>query len=251
MTRDQFLITIDTDWAPDFTIDQAARVLIDHGVRATWFITHSSPAIERLRQHPELFELGIHPNFLPGSSHGQTVDAVLRHCFELVPDATSLRTHALVQSTPLLNQIVMETAVTTDVSLFLSHAPSLCPVEYRWAGRSLLRIPYFWEDDFEMERAEPCWSLGPLLESGPGLKVFDFHPIHIYLNSAEMAPYQALKRRAPRLSEAEVADAEICRQAGSGTQTMFTELVEHLAANRHSLQIRDIAERWGEDGGRA
>src|SRR5207244_3974947 len=79
-----------------------AEQLMASQVRATWFVTHMSPAISRLRRNPELFELGIHPNFLPGSTHGDTPDAVLRHCRALVPDAVSMRTHCLVQSTLLL-----------------------------------------------------------------------------------------------------------------------------------------------------
>src|SRR6266478_4773400 len=240
MTEDELVITIDTDWAPDFTIDQAAQILIDHDVRATWFITHTSRAIERLRNQPDLFELGVHPNFLPGSTHGRTAQAVLRHCYELVPDATSLLTHALVQSTPLLNQILKETAITTDVSLFLPYAPFLRPIDYRSVGRNLLRIPYFWEDDFEMERAEVSWCLVPLLDTGPGLKIFDFHPIHIYLNSREMTPYQELKRRTPRLTEATESEAETLIQVGRGTQTLFKELVAQLTTSRQSLRIRDL-----------
>src|ERR1035441_3475149 len=80
-------ISMDVDWAPDFAIDFVAERLIASRVRATWFVTHRSPAIERLRQHRDLFELGIHPNFLPGSSHGDSPAAVLQHCMGLVQDA--------------------------------------------------------------------------------------------------------------------------------------------------------------------
>ncbi len=71
-------ITLDVDWAPDFMIDAAAQALVDREVKATWFVTHASPAVERLREHPDLFELGIHPNFLAGSSHGATPAACPR-----------------------------------------------------------------------------------------------------------------------------------------------------------------------------
>ena len=67
---DSVVLTLDTDWAPDFVIDFVAKQLVAYQVRATWFVTHASPAVERLSQHSDLFELGIHPNFLPGSTHG-------------------------------------------------------------------------------------------------------------------------------------------------------------------------------------
>ena len=58
-------LTFDIDWAPDWMIEEVASILIEHNVKTTWFVTHASPAIDKLRQMPELFELGIHPNRLP------------------------------------------------------------------------------------------------------------------------------------------------------------------------------------------
>jgi hypothetical protein len=237
------VLTVDVDWAPDFAIDFVAETLVEHNVRATWFITHISAAVSRLRAFPGVFELGIHPNFLPGSSHGETVDAVLNSCFEIVPEATSMRTHALVQSTPLLIKIMTETRIKTDVSLFLPDAPSLSPVNYRVNGRDLVRIPFFWADDFEMERASPGWHLASLNEIA-GLKVFDFHPAHIYLNSSNMEAYRALKRATPKLNEVKQADADGFQNRGEGARTMFMEVVEYLKGNGKSLLIRDIDRQY-------
>lgn len=238
------LITLDIDWAPDFVIDFVAEQLIKHQVCATWFVTHASPAIERLRQYPNLFELGIHPNFLAGSTHGTTPNEILSHCMNLVPEATSVRTHGLVQSTPLLSRIMARTPVTTDVSLFLPHTPGLQPTEYIWQRRTLLRIPYFWEDDFEMERSKPIWDLAPLLALGEGLKIFDFHPIHVYLNSLDMGPYTVLKQQVRKLSEATRVDVDPFVHVGIGTQTLFMELVQHLSVSGWSLLIKDLARDW-------
>jgi len=85
----EIAITLDVDWAPDFVIEDVAELLINSSVRATWFVTHASSAIDDLRKRPDLFELGIHPNFLPGSTQGADVDSVLNHCMSLVPDAVS------------------------------------------------------------------------------------------------------------------------------------------------------------------
>ncbi len=237
-------ITLDIDWAPDFMIDFVAEKLAAKRVKATWFVTHQSPAIDRLRQHPGLFELGIHPNFLPGSTHGTTTSDILHHCMGLVPEAISMRTHALVQSSPLLAQVMKKTPITIDVSLLLPYMPELQPVEYYWQGNRLLRIPYFWEDDLEMERPSPCWHLAPLLEASKGLKVFDFHPIHIYLNSANMEPYQALKKQAPDLMAATPTQAKSHIEPNAGTQTMFLETIEYLANTKQSLCVRDIEVNW-------
>ena len=55
----QAVITLDIDWAPDYAIDFAAGLLIEAQVRATWFVTHDSPAVERLRQHPHPSGYGL------------------------------------------------------------------------------------------------------------------------------------------------------------------------------------------------
>jgi hypothetical protein len=241
--RDDVAITLDVDWAPDFIIDHAARLLVEHGVKATWFITHASPAVSRLREHPTLFELGIHPNFLPGSTHGDTVAAVLAHCFELVPDARSVRTHALYQSASILRALVNEHRLTTDLSLFLPRMPGIQPVEFRVDGRTLLRVPYLWEDSLEIEHEAPRFELGELLAGGGGLKILNFHPTHVFLNSRTTAAYAQLKLRAPRLSDLTEEVAQGCITEGPGTQTMFRQALEHLA-KRESWRVHDLVSSY-------
>ena len=97
-----YILTFDIDWAPDWMIEQIAQVLIEKSVKSTWFVTHQSKAIEKLRQYDDLFELGIHPNLLNGSTHGKTEDDVLTHLKQIVPEAVSMRTHGLYQTTNFL-----------------------------------------------------------------------------------------------------------------------------------------------------
>lgn len=51
------IITLDLDWSPDWLIRNIAVTLLAASVKATWFITHDSPAIQSLREHPEAFEI--------------------------------------------------------------------------------------------------------------------------------------------------------------------------------------------------
>jgi len=152
--------------------------------------------------------------------------------------------HGLVQSSPLLELILARTPVKTDVSLFLPHAPHLQPVEYVWQGRSLLRIPFVWEDDDEMERMKPCWHLAPMLALGEGLKILNFHPIHVFLNSSNIQPYRALNQRVPRLAEATPGDVARYVQDGEGAGTFFAEVIAHLSHLGESSTISDIHEHW-------
>jgi hypothetical protein len=243
VTDQQVVLTFDVDWAPDFAIDAIAEELVRRGVRSTWLITHASQALERLREQPDLFELGIHPNFLPGSSHGQEVEDVLDHCMELVPEATTMRTHALVQSSPLLRTVVERTPVRCDASLFLPGATDVAPVAFPVSMGSLLRIPYVWEDDVEMLAAQPAWSFDRFI-GRPGLQVFDFHPMHVHLNAPDMEPYRRLTEAGP-LAETPIAAAALLVQDGPGPRTLLDEIVDHLATGG-SRRLCDVADAYRE-----
>ena len=230
-------LTLDVDWSPDFVIDAVAGILIESQVCATWFIKHNSPAIERLRDNSKLFELGIHPNFLPGSTHGSTPTEVLRHCMDLVPEATTMRTHGLIQSGQLLETALNETPIRVDVSLFLPQMPHIRPIQYERPAGMLIRVPSFWEDRYEMEVSQPSWRLCDELVV-PGLKIFSFHPIHVYLNSS-LPSYDSVKRlgRLPELSANDVAPYI---QPSYGPQTLFREIIELLGLSENSRRICDI-----------
>jgi hypothetical protein len=172
------VLTLDVDWAPDALVDAVASRLVAAGAPATWFVTHASPALERLRARPDLFELGIHPNFRPGSSHGETPAEVLDHVMALVPEALSSRAHGVVQSGELLHELVRRTPVRIDSTTFLPDLPDAPLVTQRTPYGDLLRVPFTWSDDHE-----PLSPWDRYLGE-PGLKVVLFHPTRVCSSGA-------------------------------------------------------------------
>lgn len=241
----EFVVTLDIDWAPDFVIDEVASILESAAVRATWFVTHASAAVDRLAQRADLFELGAHPNFLPGSSHGADIAAVLDHVEALVPTATSVRTHGLYQSGAYLAAIAQRRQLTTDVSLFLPGLSRLRPFRQWLVGGSIVRVPYTWADDHELLRPARPWSLDQLDPIG-GPKVLDFHPIHIYLNSADPAAYARLRAACPDLTRLRPDVASEHVNPTHGTRTLFEQVVQRLARNR-SWVVRELAQACTAD----
>jgi len=232
-------ITLDIDWAPDFMIDWVAERLLARSVPATWFVTHPSAAVERLKQRPDLFELGIHPNFSRGSSHGENPSNVLRHCMSILPTARIMRTHQLVQSTPILTEIMQSTPIAVDCSIYQPHATAAEATALWYDGRALVRIPYVWEDDFEVERPRQIWRLREMAQ--PPLCVFGFHPIHVFLNSRSLDAYRQLKREFPNLADATpIRSAELVND-GIGPLTMFDDVMESIsvAPRIRLLDVRD------------
>jgi hypothetical protein len=208
-------ITFDIDWAPDYAIDLAASFLIEHNVKSTWFVTHRTPSLDKLRARPDLFELGIHPNFMRGSSHGDEPRAVLDHCMGLVPDAVSMRTHGLLVSSDLLDIVISTTPILVDLSIFLPTASGLAPVDYWRFGRRLTRMPYCWEDNYVIG-LDSCqsygsgnlWNAHALVAKSSSVTVVNFHPIHVFLNSSSARDYEVFKSAHPDLKELRLQDAE-------------------------------------------
>ena len=231
------VITLDVDWAPDVVIDSVAQILIERRAKATWFVTHASAAIERLAGHRDLFELGIHPNMLPGSTHGRTEDEVMAHMATLVPGAVTMRTHGLYQTSNFLVKAAKDYGILNDVSLFLPRAPHLQPHRINWGGAALWRIPYFWEDDSEMYEDDPIWALSDGRLQVSGLRVFDFHPIHVALNTERFARYDTLKSVRPLQSWDEQFVAEHARH-GDGPRRLFIELADALAGK--GQRVKDM-----------
>ena len=240
------VITIDVDWAPDYMIEPMAEVLIERGVRATWLLTHASPSVEVLHSRPDLFELGIHPNFHPGSSHGGTPEEVVDHCMDLVPSARCVRTHGLLQSTPLLYELGRRGALQIDLSLFLHRCRNAAPIRFDYRDASLLRLPHVWEDDMEMACSDPNWRIDPIL-GFDGLKILVFHPVHVFLNCATGEKYEAFKRRASVDADA----ASIARRlqcTAEGPATMFRESIDYLAGRGGGKRIGDLAAQFNDNG---
>lgn len=175
-------ITLDMDWAHDDIIMDTLSLLEQTGTRATWFVTHATPLLQRIRENPQ-FELGIHPNFnnllTGGTGTSANAEEALDRIMDIVPEATAVRSHSLTQSSPLLD-LFKKRGLIYDCNTFIPHNAHI-PLRpwHHWNG--LVKVPHFWEDDVEASGENPTYADLTTIK-GP-TKVFDFHPIHIFLNT--------------------------------------------------------------------
>jgi len=79
-------------------------------------------------------------------------------------------------------------------------------------------VPHFWEDD-AVCIYEVNTPVQELMSRG-GLKVFDFHPIHIFLNTEKLERYE--RTRAFHRNSGELIKH---RYAGEGTRTALKTLL--------------------------
>src|SRR5579871_657958 len=170
----EVLITFDIDWSPDWMIDEVSELLATSGVKSTWFVTHASPGIERIRQCTDFFELGIHPNCLPGTQHGSGDREVLKHVKEIVPEAVSMRSHGLYQTSAFLLAAARDFGIRVESNCLFPGASGLAVTDLRVDDVVIRRVPFYWADDLAMRDPNTVWG-NPACD-GPGLKVLAFHP---------------------------------------------------------------------------
>ena len=60
--KNKIFVTLDIDWAADEVILDSLKLLEQADVSVTFFVTHRTPILERIKGNPK-FEIGIHPNF--------------------------------------------------------------------------------------------------------------------------------------------------------------------------------------------
>lgn len=220
-------VTFDIDWAPEWAIELCLELCAKCEVPATVFVTHNSPSIKSAMNSSAPHEFGIHPNFHPGSSHGKNIEAILDYCLEMVPGAISYRTHGLYQSS---NHLFMaaQRGLINDVSTLLPLHQNLYPSPLPYSTPENLRtlkIPYFWEDDVMHRFAD--WNWDKQIDGGD-IEIYDFHPIHVALNSINDDAYCELKNRLDgqaldKLSYDKVKD--LINTSTSGTRTYLEKLL--------------------------
>jgi hypothetical protein len=218
-----FALTSDTDWASKFAIDRLIDFTTEAGIAPTIFVTHKSARLEAEAAKGTV-ELGIHPNFLPGSSHGADVDAVVAHAMALAPGTRLWRSHAFVDGTHVALKL-HQAGIRIDSNVCLYMQQNLVPLEH-WVG--IRRFPVFWEDDVHWHRGGR-WDFAGYRDAffTPGLKVVNVHPFIYALNIPSEAIYQSVKSNITKL---DAESAGRLRWAGPGPADFLAALAAAVRA---------------------
>ena len=187
------------------------------------FATHKSALIDALAASGAI-EVGLHPNFLPGSTHGLDIKSVVAHVCELYPQARCFRSHSFMDGSPIMAEFQAR-GFKYDSNIVTHFDDGLKPIRHAY---DLLRFPVFWEDDVQWHRGE-TWDLDAYYKRflTPGLKILNVHPIHFALNTPNERFYRALPKGLNKLPPEEIRRL---RHDGPGVRTFVTELVARLRA---------------------
>ena len=184
-----FCLTIDLDWAHHDVIADTLDLVDRHDIKATWFVTHDTPALGTIRA-AHGHELGLHPNFNP-LLDGQVGVArdILKDLLDIVPEARSIRSHSLVRSSRLATTFRGYGLTHESNVLVPPRASRRLPVWRDFSG--LVQVPIRWEDDVRLIDAtlgEPAAHLGSITPL-----IVNFHPIHVFLNTCTIEDYEATR----------------------------------------------------------
>lgn len=248
-----YCVTIDLDWASDPCIEALVGDLGALDMPLSVFATHRSPAVDRLLADPSI-AVGIHPNFQRGSTHGETVDAVIEHMCALFPDARMTRSHCFHDSSPVSGALY-RAGLRYDANIHYYLEPDLRPHRH---SSGLVRFPTFWGDSQAMQgvTGEP-WddALARARFGTAGLKILNIHPFLYAMNIEDPADYRAVRH----LTRTADADTLRRRASAAGGRSRVRALLDGIReaggcfTDLPTLYAAWQAGRWsgGRSGGRS
>jgi len=192
--KNNIFITFDTDWCSDEVLNYSLDLLNNYKVNSTFFITNKTRLLETMRKNSKI-ELGIHPNFNPLLSgdfkYGKNINEVITYFKKIVPEAVSARSHSMTQNAHILDSFE-KNGIKFDCNTFIPISANINLKPYKHWSRKIIKVPYFWEDHIHCIYG---WKYDIkkflILDS---IKVFNFHPIHIFLNTERIDRYKKSKR---------------------------------------------------------
>lgn len=221
-----FVLSFDVDWASDDCIEHVLGVAGRFGIRPTLFVTHASEAVRRAAVEGRV-ELGAHPNFTPGTTQGEGVGEVIDHVRALAPDAVAVRCHRHFTG-PQIEAALVRRGYRLDSTTYRHLAPDIT-AETLPSG--LTRLPVFFEDDCHWQ-AGLSWRFADHAAAffTPGLKVLNFHPFFVMLNTPHADFYARLK---PKITSLTADETATLRHTGAGAGTFLVEALTVIRGQGH------------------
>jgi len=98
------------------------------------------------------------------------------------------------------------------------------------------RVPYFWEDDTEMLNDYTDFDFKDRRHHCEGLKIYDFHPVHVALNISSFDDYMLLKEKKP-ISEWDRKFILKHQKKGKGALSFLEDMIGHIQGEMTISQI--------------
>jgi hypothetical protein len=215
--ENKLFLTFDNDWAHDDIIKDTVDLIEGSGIHATFFVTDEIPQLDRIRANRN-FSLGIHPNFRPLLiGKGTNIHDEINRCMHIIPEAISCRTHGIIQGGDI-SRALIDRGIRFESNESIPFHSGIHLKPYQLKG-PLIRLPYFWADEHEWVYIRETNFKNILQQFN--FFVFDFHPIHVFLNTENSSRYDRTKGFHKNPEELIKHRFE-----GRGTRTLLLELLD-------------------------
>jgi hypothetical protein len=211
-------ITVDLEWSPDKIIQDTINLLDQRDISATLFSTHNDGV--SASNH----ERAIHPNFY--NNNGEK--SALEELSKLYPGSKGIRSHGLYIHSKLREHYPDSIAYESNYIRYLQN-----DINPHWMAGNIVQFPIYFMDDMWL-RSRSCENNQQPLDrstllNGGGLKVFGFHPIHIYLNTSSIEEYNNQKQNYD--SPEKIHDARTDRY---GVRDLFKGILDDINRVGHT-----------------
>lgn len=239
--NENIYLTFDMDWAIDEVLEDFYELLKKYRVTGTIHVTHETKMLEEFRGDRSL-DLGIHPNFNPllqsGGENG-TCFQVLEMIKQIVPEAVCVRSHALTNSS-IIQHGYSAIGIKYDLNTLIPAAEGMVLYPFESVVTDLKILPFIYEDDVYMNFREKRSADFFLSDKFVAPRIFNFHPIHLYLNTDQNETYENAR---PYFKDVKKL-AAMKNTKRYGTRDFFIELI--TCARNAGWQFQKIKDGdWG------
>lgn len=233
------VFTLDVDWASEAALHISDGYFADAAVKATYFMTNPSDFLFARRADGAI-DAGIHPNFLPGSSHGDTIPEVMDYCCKLLSEAVCFRSHRYFDVTDITHGL-FDRGYRYDANVCTFLQKGVRPFRHE---SGLIRFPTYFEDGTYLYHRQSLAfdRAAEALFIQPGILVISVHPMHMVMNSPDLLYSRQVKDSVSREhwnAMDEATCAQVCHD-GRGIRDFVLDLLQ-FARNR-DLTIMTLAD---------
>jgi hypothetical protein len=222
-----YSIAFDTDWAPQYVIDDTLKIIGEYKAKCTLFCTNYY-YIKKFKD----IEIAIHPNYMSGSTHGHTDNECINNLKIIFPNAIGSRSHRLYWHAGLTDTLI-KNKILYDSSIMLPFQEIL-PFNYF----GLFRIPVWWSDGYHIKSRHDEEVVKKKINHHNGVKILIFHPINIFLNSNNNFDYIKISQKIYN-KEIDEEQAKAYRSKSTGIRNIFKDILDILS-NKKTKTIADI-----------
>lgn len=209
-------VTIDLDWCSEAATEETLDYFAARRIPVTVFATHPSP---RVAAGLGELEVGLHPFFGEGSSHGSTVEEVVRCVTGIPHNLPAFRCHRFGVSNEAREAMA---AAGMRISSNVCTDLEIVPPFMERCG--LVEVPIFFEDGGYLRRGRALDA--PI--AGDGTAVLLLHPMHFALNTPHFGYMADIKRAVSReaWSAMDRGALELLRWRGLGIRDTVGALLD-------------------------